>query len=285
MGVPNQKSSRDREKALPLFDNVDFEQGCLPVTRSLLKNSKSKKPRMLDLFCCAGGAGVGYSRAGFDVVGIDLSPQPRYPLTFVRADAMELEPDFLASFDAIHASPPCQSYSDLAKRNKNAHEWPRLIEPVRDMLARSGRPYIMENVEGAPLLNPVVLCGTMFKGLRVLRHRLFEANFPIVPPLHGKHPLVHTLDKRKSHYGKTDDMRDFVSVNGGGNSSVAAARDAMGIWWMTKNELNEAIPPAYTELIGRQLLAHMGWQPTAAKNRASFFSPNEFERSYASPES
>ncbi|HZF42422.1 MAG TPA: DNA cytosine methyltransferase [Sphingomonadaceae bacterium] len=218
---------------------------------------RAGKPRLLDLFCCAGGAGVGYERAGFEVVGVDIVDRPSYPLRFLQADAMTLDPDFLSSFDAIHASPPCQSYSDLAKRNGNAAEWPRLIEPVREMLVKSGRPYVMENVEGAPLLNPVVLCGTMFPGLRVLRHRLFEANFTIVPPQHKKHPKVHTFDKRKSHFGKTNEWTDFVQVTGGGNCTLAAAREAMGIDWMTKGEINEAIPPAYTELIGRQLLAHL----------------------------
>lgn len=213
-----------------------------------------EKLRLLDLFCCAGGAGVGYSQAGFEVVGVDVKPQPHYPFEFLKADALKLDPEFIASFDAIHASPPCQSYSDLAKRNGNADAWPRLIEPVREMLIRSGLPYIIENVEGAPLLNPIILCGTMFKGLRVIRHRLFETNFAILTPPHGRHPICHTFDKRKGQYGKTDEMRDFVSVNGGGNCSVAAARSAMGIAWMTKNELNEAIPPAYTQLIGDQLL-------------------------------
>jgi len=216
-----------------------------------------KKYRLLDLFCCAGGAGVGYNRAGFDITGVDISPQPRYPFNFIEADALKLDPGFIASFDAVHASPPCQSYSDLAKRNKNAHKWPRLIDPVRAMLVSSGLPYIIENVEGAPLINPIVLCGTMFKGLRVIRHRLFETNFMVLVPPHGKHPLVHTFDKRKSQYGKTNEMRDFVSVTGGGNCTVAAARDAMCINWMTKNELNEAIPPAYTQLIGRQLIAYL----------------------------
>jgi DNA (cytosine-5)-methyltransferase 1 len=218
---------------------------------------KSSKPKLLDLFCCAGGAAKGYSLAEFAIVGVDNKPQPHYPFEFKQADALNLPPDFIASFDAIHASPPCQSYSDLAKRNGNGHEWPRLIEPVREMLIRSGLPYVIENVDGAPLLNPVILCGTMFEGLRVLRHRLFEANFLISPLRHGKHPICHTFDKRKSQYGKTNEMRDFVSVNGGGNCSVAAARDAMGIDWMTKNELNEAIPPAYTEYIGRQLLSNL----------------------------
>lgn len=162
-------------------------------------------------------------------MGLDLKPQSRYPLP----------------------------YSDLAERNGNADEWPRLIDPVRDMLIRSGLPYVIENVDGAPLRDPVVLCGTMFEGLRVLRHRLFETNFPILTPPHGTHPKCHTMDYRKSHYRKTDDMRDFVSVNGGGNCSVAAARDAMGIGWMNKNELNEAIPPIYTQFIGEQLIAQL----------------------------
>ncbi|MBF0461176.1 MAG: DNA cytosine methyltransferase [Magnetococcales bacterium] len=248
-----------------------------PVDATLAYQPKRKsaanscKLRILDLFCCAGGAGTGYSQAGFDVVGIDIKPQPNYPFTFMQADAMTLDPAFIASFDAIHASPPCQSYSDLAKRNDNADAWPRLIDPVRDLLVRSGLPYIIENVEGAPLFSPVILCGTMFPGLRVLRHRLFEANFPIVPPPHGKHPKVHTFDKRKSHYGKTNEWTDFVQVTGGGNCTVAAARAAMGINWMNKNEINEAIPPAYTCLIGEQLLQHLfhtDQEPTRQRKNA-----------------
>lgn len=218
---------------------------------------KTKRLRMLDLFCCAGGAGTGYSQAGFEVIGVDIDSQPSYPFNFLQADALALDTDFLATFDAIHASPPCQSYSDLAKRNGNSDEWPRLIDPVRAMLIKSGLPYIIENVEGAPLLEPVVLCGTMFPGLRVLRHRLFEVNFPLTAPPHGKHPKVHTFDKRKSHFGKTNEWTDFVQVTGGGNCTVAAAREAMGIDWMNKNEINEAIPPAYTRFIGRQLIQYL----------------------------
>ena len=218
------------------------------------RTPKPYRPRLLDLFCCAGGAGVGYSKAGFDVVGVDIRPQPNYPLPFIQADALTLDPKFLATFDAIHASPPCQSYSDLAKRNGNGHEWPRLIEPVREMLMKTGLPYVIENVDGAPLINAVVLCGTMFPKLRVLRHRLFEANFIITPPPHKKHPKVHTFDRRKSHFGKTDEWKDFVQVTGGGNCTLAAAKQAMGIDWMTKGEINESIPPAYAELVGKQLL-------------------------------
>ncbi len=215
------------------------------------------RPRLLDLFCCAGGAAVGYHRAGFDIVGVDINPQPRYPFEFIQADVLTLEPEFLSQFDAIHASPPCQSYSDLAKRNGNADKWPRLVEPIREMLQRTGLPYVIENVEGAPLIAPIVLCGTMFPELRVLRHRLFEANFFILTPPHPKHPLVHTFDKRKSHYGKTNEWTDYVQVTGGGNCTIAAAREAMGIDWMTKNELNEAIPPAYTEFIGKTMISDL----------------------------
>lgn len=220
------------------------------------------RPKALDLFCCAGGASMGLWRAGFDVTGVDIKPQPRYPFPFIQADATAIS---LRGFDFIWASPPCQRYSDLAKRNGNAHEHPDYIPQVRAMLQRSAAgAWVIENVEGAPLVNAVMLCGTMFPGLRVLRHRLFEATFSIVAPPHGKHPLVHTFDKRKAHFGKTNDMRDFVQVTGGGNSTIAAARDAMGIVWMTKEEINEAIPPAYAEHIGRAAIAHLNAELSVA---------------------
>lgn len=230
--------------------------------------ARSVRPRLLDIFCGAGGAGIGYSEVGFDVVGVDIKPQPNYPLPFIQADALTLDPKFLALFDALHASPPCQAYSDLAKRNGNADEWPRLIEPIRAVLVRSGLPYVIENVEGAPLLNPVMLCGTMFPELRVLRHRLFEANFLIAPLPHKKHPKVHTFDKRKSHFGKTNEWKDFVQVTGGGNCTLAAAREAMGIDWMSKGEINEAIPPAYTKFVGKQLLRHLSNAEQDGRKRA-----------------
>jgi DNA (cytosine-5)-methyltransferase 1 len=240
------------------MEHTTTEGGMTSLDRLNNRTSDTmQKPRLLDLFCCAGGAGVGYSNAGFEIVGVDINPQPNYPFEFIQADALSLDPSFIASFDAIHASPPCQSYSDLAKRNRNGDEWPRLIEPVREMVIRSGRLYIIENVEGAPLLNPTVLCGTMFPRLRVLRHRLFETNFQVTPPAHKKHPKVHTFDKRKSHFGKTNEWKDFVQVTGGGNCTLAAAREAMGIDWMTKAEINESIPPAYTLLIGQQLLKRL----------------------------
>ena len=211
------------------------------------------RPRLLDLFCAAGGFAMGYWRAGFEVVGVDIKPQPNYPFSMIVADALDLDVAFVKSFDAIHASPPCQAYSVTAYRTGKGDTWPKLIEPTRSLLEASDRPYVIENVVGAPLQNFIVLCGTMFPGLRVIRHRLFEANFPIFIPSHRKHPLVHTLDKRKRHYGKTDESKDFVTVTGGGNCSVEAAKDAMGIDWMTKKEMNEAIPPDYTEFVGNSL--------------------------------
>ena len=212
----------------------------------------SSKPRLLDLFCGAGGAAKGYHQAGFEIVGVDIDLQPHYPFRFLQGDVMDLDPHWMGSFDVVHASPPCQSYSVLSARTGTGHLWPRLIAPVRDLLRSVGRPYVIENVVGAPLQNPIMLCGTMFPGLRVIRHRLFESNMLLMSPglCVKPHPLCHTRDRRKRHHGRTDEWTDYVQVTGGGNSSVAAARDAMNIDWMTKRELNEAIPPAYTAHIG-----------------------------------
>lgn len=225
-----------------------------------------RRPKLLDLFCCAGGAGTGYHRAGFDVVGVDIDPQPRYPYQLVQADALmvlralldgTMSGMRLADFDAIHASPPCQRFSDLAKRNGNADEWPDLVGPVRELLRQTGLPYVIENVEGAPLNDPVMLCGAMFPDLRVYRHRLFESNMPLIVPDHPRHAeLTFTHDKRKAHYGQKLDLTTMrVQVTGGGNAPVWAKRQAMGgLDWMTGREVNEAIPPAYTEYLGRQLI-------------------------------
>ena len=173
--------------------------------------------RLLDLFCCAGGAAAGYHQAGFEIVGVDIDAQPNYPYEFMQADVMNLDPGWMASFDAIHASPPCQGYSVLAKRNGNGDQWAKLIPAMRDVLAGTGRPYVIENVVGAPLIDPLLLCGTMFEGLRVIRHRLFESNLLLSAPGPCRpHPLCHTRDKRKNHYGRTDEWIDFVQVNGGG---------------------------------------------------------------------
>lgn len=224
------------------------------------------RPLLLDLFCCQGGAARGWHEAGFDVLGVDQDPQPRYPYEFVQADVFQFldwwrrlrgrrRPVVLA-----HASPPCQHDSNLSKsHNGRPQDHPDLIGPTREALLELGLPYVIENVAGArrKLLDPIMLCGTMFPGLRVTRHRYFECHGfdPGPTPQHNAHPLHYTLDKRKAHYGRLDEMTAFVMVNGGGNCTVAAARDAMGIDWMNKHGLNEAIPPAYTRWIGERFLA------------------------------
>jgi DNA (cytosine-5)-methyltransferase 1 len=134
------------------------------------------------------------------------------------------------------------------------------------MLQATGLPYVIENVQGAPLLDPVVLCGTMFPKLRVIRHRLFESNVPLMAPKHKPHPLVFTHDKRKAHYGKLDQDTAYVQVTGGGNCSIANAREAMGISWMTKAEINESIPPAYTQYLGKQLVNYLARSEETARN-------------------
>lgn len=204
----------------------------------------TRKPRALDLFCCAGGAGMGLHRAGFDVVGVDIEPQPHYPFEFHQADAMTFP---LAGFDFIWASPPCQAYTLCQRIRDNEH--PDLIEPTRQRLQASGVPWCIENVVGAPLINPIELCGAMF-GLRTYRHRLFECSFPISAPTHPPH--VAPLRKM----GRPVRDGEFIHVVGN-FSGVQVARDAMGIQWMPRDKLREAIPPAYSEFIGRAALAHI----------------------------
>ena len=195
--------------------------------------------KLLDLFSGAGGAAVGYHRAGFEVTGVDIVHQPRYPFTFIQADALTFP---LAGFDAIHASPPCQGYSRQANCRPGLKDrYPRLIEPVRDRLRESGLPYVIENVEGAPLENPRMLCGWMF-GYPVYRHRLFETNFSWEPPFHREHV---TPSSQSGHWRPGT----FISV-AGHCAPIALARDAMDIGWMTREELCESVPPYFTQNIG-----------------------------------
>lgn len=197
---------------------------------------------ILDLFCKAGGAGAGYARAGFEVVGVDIEPQPHYPYRFIQADALEFPLD---GFDAIHASPPCQRYSTMTKRWARSDEHPDLIAPIRDRLVAAGVPYVIENVPGATLLNPITLCGSMF-GLEVRRHRIFESNVAILAP-RCNHAAQGRVIGVYGHAGGSS-KRDGKSFG-----SVADWRRAMGIDWMTGDELAEAIPPSYTEFIAKFL--------------------------------
>jgi DNA (cytosine-5)-methyltransferase 1 len=209
--------------------------------------------RVLDLFSGAGGSAMGYHQAGFEVVGVDNRFQRRYPFEFYMDDALSVGWRMMMSghFDLVHASPPCQKYSDLQKRT--GKEYPDLIGPVREMIQDSGLPYVIENVDTAPLEQPVMLCGTMFPGLRVYRHRLFETNWKLEQPQHPKHvALVYTFDRRKHHFGRAMSDEMFVQVTGGGNATIAEKKKAMGIDWMITKEINEAIPPAYTKYVGEQ---------------------------------
>jgi DNA (cytosine-5)-methyltransferase 1 len=219
------------------------------------------KPRLLDLFCGAGGAAMGYARAGFEVVGVDIAPQPNYPFDFVECDALS----FLASafvpdgnFDAIHASPPCQAYSML-KTLAPQNDYPALIEPVRDLLLETGLPYVIENVVGAPLRDPVMLCGSSF-GLRLRRHRLFECHgfSPLVPPCQHGWQMDKVFPSLNGDDRKRGGRSGIVGVYGnGGDKRADLWPKEMQIDWMTRKEITQAIPPAYTELLGHQLLQHI----------------------------
>lgn len=217
-----------------------------------------RRLRLLDLFCGAGGAGMGYNRAGFDVTGVDIQPQPHYPFRFVQADALEYLAAHGHEYDAIHASPPCQAYSNirnLVEARWGTKDYPDLVEPTRELLRQTGKIYIIENVPGAPLINPIMLCGEMF-GLRVFRHRLFEVSIFLLAPPHPRHPKNSTTNAYRGQsafeFGAT-----HISV-AGANFRLADAKSAMGIDWMTtRREISQAIPPAYTQWIGEQVLRYM----------------------------
>ncbi|NBW22325.1 MAG: DNA cytosine methyltransferase [Caulobacteraceae bacterium] len=204
--------------------------------------------RLLDIFCGAGGASTGYHQAGFDVEGIDIKHGKRYPFTYHKLDFNTLDVDMLRGYDFIHASPPCQTFS-ITKNLRNAQgkstDKVDLLEPTRKLLKESGVPYVIENVPGAPLINPIQLCGSSF-GLRVRRHRLFESNLPIVGS-------ICDHKKQGRPVGIYGSMKDEIPKGGKTAESIEQARVAMGIDWMIWGELVEAIPPAYTEYLGRQI--------------------------------
>jgi DNA (cytosine-5)-methyltransferase 1 len=200
---------------------------------------------------------MGYHRAGFDVVGVDIVPQPRYPFEFVQADAIEYVLEHGHEFDAIHASPPCQAYSITKHSHDKDH--PELVEPTRAALVASGLPYVIENVEGAPLLDPLTLCGTMFglraadvdgEPLQLRRHRLFESNVWMMAPA----PCDHDPSVRVAGvYGGGASERK--GDRGGYTPSAVVRRALMGMDWSTLHGTAQAIPPAYTEYIGGHLMS------------------------------
>lgn len=202
------------------------------------------KPKLLDLFCGAGGCSVGYARAGFEVVGVDIEPQPNYPFDFVQADAMTFD---LRGFDAVHASPPCQRYTQLGTREDLSH-YPDLVDAIRERLNAAGLPWVIENVPGSPLRNPMTLCGAMF-GLRSYRHRLFESNKTLTAPQHPQH--IVRVNRRGENRRKHWANGGFITITG--DVGTYCGPEAMGINWMTGNELSQAIPPAYTQYLAKQL--------------------------------
>lgn len=219
------------------------------------------KPRLLDLFCCQGGAAQGYADAGFEVVGVDIDAQPRYPFEFHQGDALEFLQVHGADFDVIHASPPCQGYLNLGAVNKSlgrSYDHPDLIAATRGLLMALGKPYVIENVQDArpQMVDPVRICGTGL-GRPLRRHRLFESNVSLegiacdhkafTEPRYwtGWRPRgEHRLSTVVQIYG-----------NAGGREHWPAA---LGVDWMDAKGMTEAIPPAYTEWIGRQLIEHLG---------------------------
>lgn len=213
------------------------------------------RPRAIDLFCGGGGASVGLWRSGFDVEGVDINPMPRYPFACFHMDAMAFPLRFgpypgKAGYDLVWASPPCQRYSRLRTRVDLSH-YADLIEPVRQKLIASNIPYVIENVPDAPIRKDLVLCGAMF-GLRSYRHRHFECSFPINQPAHPKHVIRVNRrgENRKAHWANGG----FLTI--AGDVGTYCGPEAMGIDWMSGDEMSEAIPPAYSEYIGRAFLAH-----------------------------
>lgn len=212
--------------------------------------------KLLDLFCGGGGTAMGFHRAGFDeIVGIDIKPQKRYPFEFVQGDALEYLAKYGYLFDLIVAGPPCQAYSVTRAIHKNKH--PELIDETRRLLIASGKPYVIENVPGAPLINPLMLCGTMF-GLGVIRHRLFECS-PVIwfPPMqcnhNGKAQALNQIHEGRRAYKWIKDTYKFISISGHSFSPQDGA-EAIDIDWMTRDELSQAIPPAYTEFVGNEMI-------------------------------
>jgi DNA (cytosine-5)-methyltransferase 1 len=186
---------------------------------------------------------MGYHRAGFDVIGVDIRPQPNYPFEFVQADALAALATYpwWPPFQAIHASPPCQHYSQATAWRGNRDDHPDLIAPTRDLLEAIGLPYVIENVEAARnvLRDPVMICGDDV-GLPIHRRRYFETNWPLTVPV-----LAHARHERRAQFDH------------GATTTESECRDLMGCDWMTAVEARQAIPPAFTELIGSQLLAYL----------------------------
>lgn len=214
------------------------------------------RPKLLDLFCCAGGCSMGYYDAGFDVTGVDIEPRPSYPFPFIEADALEVlaDHDFLNQFDVIHASPPCQRYSVAASAWGNADTHPDLLPPTREALRAWGGPYLIENVETAPMDHALLICGWAMGLKHIRRHRLFESNLPLMSPgcLCPNGDTVSVF----GHSGE-DRRKSTMKARGGlrGHVPIDEVRELMGVPWISSRDaVSESIPPAYTQYLGEQVL-------------------------------
>lgn len=212
-----------------------------------------KKPKLLDTFCGAGGAGYGYHLAGFEIVGVDIKPQPHYPFKFYQNDALEFIAAHGHEFDVIHASPPCQAYS-ISSNNGCHKDAPKLVHPTRQALQETEKIYIIENVPGAPLNHYIEICGASFglgvSGFDLNRHRIFESNLLLLAM-----PCQHKRGKTIGVYG--NGTNSWHRQKFGRCITVAEMREAMGIDWMTRSELSQAIPPVYTKWLGEQILRRL----------------------------
>ncbi|MEV2294632.1 DNA cytosine methyltransferase [Paenibacillus larvae] len=224
------------------------------------------KPKLLDLFCKAGGCSAGYASAGFEVIGVDIEPQPNYPYEFLWADAFEVLKDheLIDQFDVIHASPPCQAHSKArglseARNGGRYGDHKDLIPQTRELLKASGKPYIIENVAGSPLINPIKLFGSQFKNLYTQRERWFESNIPL------KEPDQARIKMKTPSAGNGIGEDGSISICGNGGVRGLKSKQIVLYWgfamggidWMSREELAEAIPPAYTEFIGKQLKEYL----------------------------
>lgn len=207
------------------------------------------KLKVLDCGCGGGGASRGYDLSGYDVTGIDIEPQPRYPYLFIQADMFDFIVKHGSEYDLIHVSPHCQRYSSITRTAGTQDKYPDQIAPVRELLKTIGKPYVIENVPGSPLQADLMLCGTMF-GLNIIRHRYFECNPPLWWP---PQPCQH-LRKVVKHGRRPDRTKHYAAVTGH-FSDVPYAQEAMEIDWLGQNDLSQAIPPVYTEYIGRLMMA------------------------------
>lgn len=231
-----------------------------------------KRYKLLDLFCCGGGAGRGYEIAGFAVVGVDNKPQPKHRGKFVLADAIEFCTKYGRDFDVIHASPPCQKYSLSAMQHRlKGKDYPDLIEETRRALIAIGVPYIIENVPGSPLIKPITLCGSMFQAadgsglLRTYRHRMFESNMTLYAP-----PCFHNYPQAKmGRRAKPGEFIHFV----GNYTDADIVKKMLGLDWLTKKEISQCVPPQYTEFLGRQIIDYLNLSSASS----STSDPNAFK--------